>query len=47
MCLYPLYFKMQISVSRERVSYQELIKENSYSIVEINNAGDDPFSACP
>jgi hypothetical protein len=38
---------MQISASRERVSYQELIEENSYSIVEINNAGDDPFSACP
>jgi hypothetical protein len=24
-----------------------LIEENSYSIVEINNAGDDPLSACP
>ncbi|MFT5760339.1 MAG: hypothetical protein ACI9LM_005125, partial [Alteromonadaceae bacterium] len=24
-----------------------MIEENSYSIVEINNAGDDPLSACP
>jgi hypothetical protein len=24
-----------------------LVEENSYSIVEINNAGDDPLSACP
>jgi len=24
-----------------------LIEENSYSIIEINNAGDDPLSACP
>jgi len=38
---------MQISASRERVSYKALIEENSYSIVEINNAGDDPLSACP
>jgi hypothetical protein len=38
---------MQISASRERVSYQELMEENSYSIVEINNVGDDPLSACP
>jgi hypothetical protein len=38
---------MPISASRERVSYQELMEENSYSIVEINNAGDDPLSACP
>jgi hypothetical protein len=28
-------------------SYKALIEDNSYSIVEINNAGDDPFSACP
>jgi hypothetical protein len=38
---------MQISARRERVSYKALIEENSYSIVEINNAGDDPLSACP
>jgi hypothetical protein len=37
---------MQISARRERVSYKALIEENSYSIVEINNAGDDPLSAC-
>jgi hypothetical protein len=24
-----------------------LIEENSYSIVKINNAGDDPLSPCP
>jgi hypothetical protein len=24
-----------------------LIEENSYSIIEINNAGGDPLSACP
>jgi hypothetical protein len=34
---------MQISASRERGSYQALIEENSYSIVEIHNAGDDPL----
>jgi hypothetical protein len=45
--VYPLHFKMQISASRERVSYKALIEENSYSIIEINNAGDDPLSACP
>jgi hypothetical protein len=38
---------MQISASPERVSYKALIEENSYSIIEINNAGDDPLSACP
>jgi hypothetical protein len=38
---------MQISASRERVSYKALFEENSYSIVEINNAEDDHFSACP
>jgi hypothetical protein len=54
---------MQISASRERVSYKALIEddtmdgedrakqdaraENSYSIVEINNTGDDHLSACP
>jgi hypothetical protein len=38
---------MQISASRERVSYKALIEENSYSIIEINNAGDDHLSACP
>jgi hypothetical protein len=38
---------MQISARRERVSYKALIEENSYSIVEINNTGDDPLSTCP
>jgi len=38
---------MQVSASRERVSYKALIEDNSYSIVETNNAGDGPFSACP
>jgi hypothetical protein len=38
---------MQDSASRERVSTKALIEENSYSIVEINNAGDDPLSPCP
>jgi len=45
--LYPLNLKIQISASRERARYKALIEENSYSIVEINNAGDDPLSACP
>ena len=38
---------MQVSASRKRVSTKALIEENSYSIVEINNAGDDPLSTCP
>jgi hypothetical protein len=38
---------MQVSASREKVSYKALIEENSYSIVEINNAGDNLLSACP
>ena len=38
---------MQNSASRERVSIKALIEENSYSIVKINNAGDDPLSPCP
>jgi hypothetical protein len=38
---------MQTSASRERVRYKALIEENSYSIVEINNAVDDPLSPCP
>jgi len=38
---------VQVSANRERVSYKALIEENSYSIVEIDNAGDDPFSTCP
>jgi hypothetical protein len=37
----------QDSASRERVSTKALIEENGYSIVEINNAGDDPLSPCP
>ena len=38
---------MRISANRERVRYKALIEDNSYSIVEINNVGDDHFSACP
>jgi hypothetical protein len=38
---------MEISANRKRVSYKAWIKENSCSIVEIHNAGDDPLSACP
>jgi hypothetical protein len=45
--IYPLHLKMQVSASRERVSYKAWIEENSCSIVEIHNAGDDPLSACP
>jgi hypothetical protein len=45
--LYPLHLKMQVSASRERVRYKALIEENGYSLVEINNDGDDPFSPCP
>jgi hypothetical protein len=45
--LYPLHFKMQVSASRERVRYKAWIEENSCSIIEIHNAGDDPLSACP
>ncbi|AZQ83196.1 hypothetical protein EKO29_03460 [Colwellia sp. Arc7-635] len=39
--------KIQDSASRERVSTKALIEVNGCSIVEINNAGDDPFSPCP
>ena len=45
--IYPSHLKMQVSASRERVRYKALIEENSYSIVKINNAVDDPLSACP
>jgi hypothetical protein len=45
--IYPLHLKMQVSASRERVRYKAWIEENSCSIVEIHNAGDDPLSACP
>jgi hypothetical protein len=45
--VYPCYFKIQFSASRERVSTKALVEENSYSIVEINNDGDNPLSACP
>jgi hypothetical protein len=38
---------MQGSASRERVSTKTLIEENGCSIVEINNAGDNPLSPCP
>jgi len=38
---------MQDSANRERVSTKALIEENGCSIVEINNATDDPFSPCP
>ena len=45
--IYPSHFKVQISANRERVRYKALIEENSYSIVSINNAVDDPLSPCP
>jgi hypothetical protein len=45
--VYPCYFKIRLSANRERVNTKTLIDENSYSIFEINNAGDDPLSACP
>jgi hypothetical protein len=38
---------MQDSASRERVCTKALIEENGCSIVEVNNAGDDPLSPCP
>ena len=38
---------MQDCASRERVGTKALIEENGCSIVEINNAGDDPLSPCP
>jgi len=38
---------MLVSASREMVSYKALIKEDSYSIVKINNAGDGHLSASP
>jgi len=38
---------MQDSASRERVSTKALIEGNGCSIVEINNAGDDPLSPYP
>jgi len=38
---------MQDSASRKRVSTKALIEDNGCSIVEINNAGDDPLSPCP
>ena len=45
--LYPSHLKMQDSASRKRVSTKALIEDNGCSIVEINNAGDDPLSPCP
>jgi len=39
--------KIQDSASQKRVSAKALIEENSYSIVEINNAGDNLLLACP
>ena len=47
MQLYPNHLKMQDSASRKRVSTKALIERNGCSIVEINNAGDDPLSPCP
>jgi len=39
--------KIQDSANRKRVSIKALIEDNGCSIVEINNAGDGPFSPCP
>jgi len=36
---------MQDWASRERVNTKALIEKNGCSIVEINNAGDDPYIA--
>jgi len=47
MGIYPSNLKIQDSASRKRVSIKALIEENGCSIVEINNAGDDPLSTCP
>jgi len=44
---YPSHLKIQDSASRKRVSAKALVEENGCSIVEINNAGDDPLSHCP
>jgi hypothetical protein len=38
---------MQDSARRERGSTKALIEDNGCSIVESNNAGDDPLSTCP
>jgi hypothetical protein len=35
---------MQVSASQKKVSYKALIEANSDSIVEIHNAGDDPYA---
>jgi len=45
--IYPSNLKIQDSARRKRVSTKALIEENGCSIVEINNAGDDPLSPCP
>jgi len=45
--LYPSHLRGQNSASRERVSTKAVIEENGCSIVEINNAVDDPLSPCP
>jgi hypothetical protein len=45
--LYPNHLKIQDSANRERASTKALIEENGCSIIEINNAGDDPLSPCP
>ncbi|WP_164718242.1 hypothetical protein [Colwellia sp. Arc7-635] len=39
--------KIQDCASRKGVSTKALIEENGCSIVEINNATDDPLSPCP
>jgi hypothetical protein len=39
--------RIQGAASRERVGTKALIEKNSYSIVKIINAGDDPLSPCP
>ena len=44
---YPNHLGIQDSASRERAMYKALIEKNGCSIVEINNAGDDPLSPCP
>ena len=45
--IYSNHLKMQDCASRKRVITQALIERNGCSIVEINNAADEPLSPCP
>jgi hypothetical protein len=39
--------RCRIQLELETSLGKALIEENGYSLVEINNDGDDPFSPCP